>query len=700
MNSVLNDNKPAISDGTEPVLPDEALAVEPSAQPDVNSQTTGNASPNVALRGDAEELVIIGNGMVGYRVCQQLVERGAHQRFRITVLGEEPRPAYDRVNLTEYLRGRDEGRLQLAPREWYASHGITLHLGDPATALDRSRREVATRAGRVIHYDQLVFATGSAPFVPRIEGVDSAGVFVYRSIEDLQRIRERAAGRGRAAVIGGGLLGLEAARALMELGLRVHVIEQATGLMPQQLDPANAAMLHERARSLHVQLHLSTQVQSIAAGADVLRIHLSGNRLIEVDLVVVAAGIRPRDELARAAGLEVGVAGGGVIVDDRLRSSDARIYAVGECARHRGRIYGLAAPGFHMAGVLAANLTGGAQTFEQPDESTRLKMLGVDLAVLGDYRDARQSVSWTSTGRRRQLLLDEGRLVGAVVIGEWAETARIQEAVEARRRVSRRRVDRFRRTGDLWPEESVEPIVQWRDEAIVCNCMRVTCGSLRSGISAGCASAEALSKHTGAATVCGSCKPLIAQLLGSPSRPETVAGSRALLLISIAALGLALLIALLRPLPFADSVLSVWHGVDVLWRDAVWKQITGYTLLGLTVLGLSLSLRKRIRRFKFGSFGHWRVLHSALGATGLVGLVAHTGLRLGSGLNFALMCCFLGVNVTGAANGIAAALESRGSPIWSRRGRQWRPWLTWGHIVFFWPLPVLIAFHILSVYYF
>src|SRR5579871_2759630 len=326
-------------------------------------------------------VVVIGNGMVGHRFCEKLRAAG---EFRIVVFGEEPRPAYDRVHLSEYFAGKSAADLALPMTGWFGDEEIVLHLGDPIREIDRQQQLVHSMKGVAQHYDYLVLATGSSSFVPDINGIEKEGVFVYRTIDDLDRIKAYAANARSGAVMGGGLLGLEAAKALLDLGIpQPHVIEFAPRLMPRQIDSAGSLALEASLRKLGLQLHLNKVTQSIEGNGKVESLQFADESRLAVDMLVISAGIRPRDELARLAGLSVGTRGG-ILVNEKLQTSDKQIYAIGECALSQGMIYGLVAPGYEMADVVATNLLGGHKTFTGWDMSTKLKLIGVDVASFGD----------------------------------------------------------------------------------------------------------------------------------------------------------------------------------------------------------------------------------------------------------------------------------------------------------------------------
>ena len=312
----------------------------------------------IATESQRKTVVVIGNGMVGHRFCERLAAYDVDREFEVVTFCEEPRPAYDRVNLTKYFERRDAEHLKLACPTWYAENGITLHVGDRATAIDRERRVVVSQQGREVDYDTVVLATGSAPFVPEVPGVDKKGVFVYRTIEDLERILAYAGKSASAAVIGGGLLGLEAAKAVRDLGLETHVVEFAPRLMPRQVDDAGSKTLLEKIEEHERpgppgQEHARVPRQRQGRGPGVRRRRRSSTSTWSSSRRASGPATSwPATAASRSASR------GGVVVDDTLRTSDPDILAIGEVAWHRGMVYGLVAPGYEMADVAAANLDG------------------------------------------------------------------------------------------------------------------------------------------------------------------------------------------------------------------------------------------------------------------------------------------------------------------------------------------------------
>ncbi|GAA2800107.1 nitrite reductase large subunit NirB [Crossiella cryophila] len=456
-------------------------------------------------------LVVVGNGMVGHRLVQAVRERDLTGAWRIVVLAEEPRPAYDRVALSSYVDSWDELALRLPGAEFDGDEQVELCLGDPATALDTVARTVITASGRVLAYDALVLATGSAPFVPPVPGHDLPGCFVYRTIADLDEIRAAAKDVGSGVVVGGGLLGLEAANVLRGLGLTTAVVELAPRLMPVQVDEGGGALLRRQIESLGITVHCGVSVQSVEPG---LRLALSDGGALETGLLVFSAGIRPRDQLARTAGLGVGQRGG-IVVDSSCRTTASDVYAIGECALAGGQVYGLVGPGYAMAEVVADRLLGGAAEFTGADTATKLKLLGVDVASFGDAHATAANAlevvhSDPVSGRYQKLVIsdDASTLLGGVLVGDASAYALLRPLV-----------------GRPLPGEpgallagpgagAGVGISAMPDDAQVCSCHAVTKAQIRCAITeSGCADVPALKSCTKAGTGCGSCVPMLKQLL-------------------------------------------------------------------------------------------------------------------------------------------------------------------------------------------
>ncbi len=326
-------------------------------------------------------VVVIGNGMVGHHFVEQIMHDG---NYSVTVIGAETRPAYDRVHLSDIFGGSSYQDLALATREAYDAAGIQSIFGEAVTAIDRNHKTVTTALGRSFPYDKLIIATGSYPFVPPVPGHDHKHCFVYRTIDDLGNIRAAAKQSKRGVVVGGGLLGLEAANALRNLGLETHVVQFSPQLMDAQTDPEGAAILRNKIEELGIVVHTSKNTLKIVDKKNgSLEMQFADEGTLNTDMIVFSAGVRPDDQLARDAGLNVGERGG-IVIDYHCRTSDTDIFAIGECALWGGKLFGLVAPGYQMAKVAADALKGGELCFNGADMSTKLKLLGVDVGSIGD----------------------------------------------------------------------------------------------------------------------------------------------------------------------------------------------------------------------------------------------------------------------------------------------------------------------------
>jgi nitrite reductase (NADH) large subunit len=480
-------------------------------------------------------LVVVGNGMVGHRFVESLEASGHASEFEVTVLGEESRPAYDRVNLSRFFEGGDATTLALASPAKYAEAGIHLVLGDPVASVDRRAKRIQTRGGFTLDYDKLVLATGSAPFVPPIEGRGAPGCFVYRTIEDLEAIAAAAASASVGTVIGGGLLGLEAANALRNLGLETHVVEISPRLMPVQVDDMGGAILRRRIEALGVAVHVGTSAKRILIddGGRVAGVQFTDGGELRSSLVVFSAGIRPRDEIGRACGLKL-ASRGGIEVDARCHTSDSDILAIGECASWDGRTYGLVAPGYKMADVAAADLTGAAGgQLGHFDMSTKLKLLGVDVASFGDAFGLEAGAHTLClidnvAGVYKQLVVsaDKERLLGGILVGDASAYGQLVAMVQSKAALP------------VKVEALIAPPAEGASAglgvntlpaaALICSCNNVDKATICSAIAGGAHAILALKGCTKAGTSCGSCVPLLGEILKAELKRAGVAVNQSL----------------------------------------------------------------------------------------------------------------------------------------------------------------------------
>ncbi|MEZ4267500.1 MAG: nitrite reductase large subunit NirB [Myxococcota bacterium] len=468
-----------------------------------------------------KRLVLAGHGMVGQKLLEMWAKADTAGQWAVTVLCEEPRPAYDRVHLSEVFAGRDADTLALAAPDFFDEHGIDARIGVRAVAIDRAARTVTDSSGALHPYDALVLATGSSAFVPPVPGADAPGCFAYRTIEDLEAIRAHAAGRTRGVVVGGGLLGLEAAQALLNLGLQADVVELAPRLMAVQLDATGGDLLARMVSALGVGVHTDRRTESIVpTGTGGLRLNFAGGDTLDTELVVFSAGIRPRDELARAAGLAIG-ARGGVEIDDACRTSDPAIFAIGECAAWRGQTFGLVAPGYAMARVVADALTAdGEARFEGADMSTKLKLLGVEVASFGDAHaqtPGALTYAWRDEARSvyKKIVVDpEGaRLVGGLLLGDASEYDGLVHVLRSGATLPPDPSDLILPARSGAERPSIGGPETMAESALICSCNNVEKGAICRAVDAGHVELADIKRETCAGTGCGGCVPLVGKLL-------------------------------------------------------------------------------------------------------------------------------------------------------------------------------------------
>lgn len=476
-----------------------------------------------------KKIVVVGNGMVGYKFCEKLISKDVSKSFDLVVFGEESRPAYDRVHLSEYFAGKTAEDLTMAPSSWYKENGITLYLSDPVVDINREEKMVRSHHGIIENYDYLVLATGSAAFVPPIPGVEKDGVFVYRTIEDLDLMQSHAKKAKKGAVIGGGLLGLEAAKALLDLGLEeTHVIEFAPRLMPRQIDEAGSKTLQSKLEALGLQIHLSKNTQEIAGNGVIESMKFADGSVLEVDMLVISAGIKPRDEVAKIAGLEVGTRGG-IIVNDKLQTSDPNIFAIGECALAHQMIYGLVAPGYEMAEVVATSIVGGEKEFKPFDMSTKLKLIGIDVASFGDafiQEPNAQTIVFENTAKgiyKRINISNDGKyLLGGILVGDAEQYNMLLQNTKNKVLLPADPEDLMlgSRGGG---EHASSGVMALPDEALICSCEAVTKGNIcHEIIENKVTTLDGIKKCTKAGTGCGGCVPMVKDLINETMKSQGV----------------------------------------------------------------------------------------------------------------------------------------------------------------------------------
>jgi nitrite reductase (NADH) large subunit len=465
-----------------------------------------------------KRVIVVGNGMVGYKFCEKL--RNLSSAIEIIVYGEEPRPAYDRVHLSSYFSGATAEDLLMAPSSWYTENNITLHVSELVTDIDRTAKTIKTHTGRTDHYDYLVLATGSSAFVPQLDGVERHGVFVYRTIEDLVQITDYSKKVKRGAVMGGGLLGLEAAKALLDLGLETHVIEFAPRLMPRQIDGDGSEVLAHKLSQLNIKIHTGKNTKSIEGNGKLEGLLFADGSKLDVEMLVISAGIRPRDELAKVAGLNVH-ARGGILVDNFLRTKDENIFAIGEAAVYNNMVYGLVAPGYEMADIVARQLVDDfSKQFTGFDMSTKLKLIGIDVASFGDalgetpgsipiaFKDKR-----TGTYKRINISEDGKHLLGGILVGDASQYNMLHQMV-ANKMPLPEQPESLVGIGGKASADEAAGIKSLPDTAQICSCENISKGQLACQITEhGATTLNDLKKSTKACTGCGGCTPMVQDIL-------------------------------------------------------------------------------------------------------------------------------------------------------------------------------------------
>lgn len=469
-----------------------------------------------------QKLVVIGNGMAGARCVEEILARGGADRFEIAMIGDEPYGNYNRILLSDVLNGsHDESEIFLNPLAWYTEHGIRLHAGVRAASILRSARQVLLDNGLSEPYDQLIIATGSLPFVPPIEGLRLSdgsfkpGVFVFRSLDDCRKISRYAMGKTKGAVIGGGLLGLEAARGLQNFALEVHVIHLAPHLMNAQLDTQAGAILRNTLEQLGISVHCGMNTRAVLGDDRVTGLVFNDGSRLACDVCVISAGIKPNVELALRAGLTVER---GIVVNDQMRTEDdPAIHALGECAQHRGQVYGLVAPLWEQAKVLADQLTGvdPSAAYHGSKIATRLKVMGVEVASMGltePTHEGDEVVQFTEPkkGTYKKLIIRDGRLLGSILLGDISKSAYLMQAFGQNTPLPEERLSLL---FDIGAPSARVTFEEMPAEMQVCNCNGVSKGALVECVRLGKRTAKSVMEATRAGMGCGACKAMVGEIV-------------------------------------------------------------------------------------------------------------------------------------------------------------------------------------------
>jgi len=646
-------------------------------------------------------IVIVGNGPVGIKTAQLLLKKANDQAVihsppnfeGLLIFGEEHRAPYNRVQLSLYLAGKISESDLGNPITRKTEHPIKECLGRKVIAIDRKNKIVTDNLGGRVKYSKLILATGSNAKIPEVCNLNIKNVHLFRTFEHTKSIIKLKKTSQHFYIIGSGSLGLETAVALKNKHNHV-TIESRNYLFHRDLGDVAQQVLCNYLNNRGININFNDPLKNIKGTEKVSSVELTSGKNIPVDCLIFCVGITPETTLARRSDLDINK---GILVNEHMLTVDPNIYAIGECSEYKKQTYGIVAPGFMQAETCVEHIYGNSKKFENQNIPIQAKFSDYSTACYGKIV-VEDSVSYTfmdqTNQRYRQLIVKDGQIVGAIVLGSWVEESNIKIAIAEKNHTEIKSFKRFEKTGLLFDQES--PVKQLPKNYVVCLCENITRGELSEALQSGCRTFASLSEKTRAGTVCGSCQPMILNLLDTPAPNLVMRHQKAILVTSILSITSVFFIFLFFPTKLANTVELSWS-LEKLWFDNFWKQVSGYNLLGLCVIAVALSARKRIKKFRLGHVDGWRYAHSIIGYAALLILMIHTGLRLGNNLNFALMVVFLSATLMGSLVGVFMAKSHHWSDF---KLRQYRLWLSRLHHTILWMLLPLLSFHILSVYYF
>lgn len=650
-----------------------------------------STAAQIVTNNTRTKVAVIGNGPVGVHFVNQLIK--TNFCGQITIFGEESCQPYNRVLLSSFLCG--EVTLEAIQNPVSPYDGLIQQVNCKVIQISPAEKRIKDQYQQWHSYDQLVIATGSSPYIPSVKGINLTGVYCFRDMRDTLALFARRTRSRHTVVIGGGLLGLETAKSMLKYSTKVTVVQHTPTLMNRQLDEQASQYIKQFAEQAGIEFMLNDRLLSIDGGDRVESVQLKNGSTILCDTVIFATGITPNTHLAIDAKINIRK---GIQVDQSLRTNHQDIYAIGECADFEGQVFGLVSPGLEQASILAANIAGEHQTYAGSTLMTELKVLGIAVFSMGKVSDefANQvSESWTYKKQEstyRRVFIQQGKIVGAVAIGPWSEIKALQQAIVSKKTLWIWHKLRFTRTGLIFNQDSSD-INCLPDSTIICNCQQVNLGAIKSCIKESSTDFASLQAKLGVAKVCGTCKPLVEQTLQLPVQKLPL--KTYLLVAAFCALLIALSLLFLPSIAATTSVQQV--SLNWLWTESLARQISGFSILTLTVFSFLLSLKKRSSLFKWMTFDFWRGTHVTLTALALMLLFIHTGISFGQGLNRWLIINFVAIALVGIGSACIASIEGKViSPAIKKIKRS----LVMAHIITFWPLPILLTYHVLSVYYF
>lgn len=644
-------------------------------------------------------IVIIGAGPAGVHAAREFLRLSP--KTKLVMYGSEPWQPYNRVRLSDLLAGEiewDEISNDLTVPE---NSEAFVKINTPIVQIDKANKCVIDVYGNQQPYANLILAVGSRARRADAKAKTSLyGVYTYRDVDDAQDLMTHVVQSSNTVVVGGGVLGVEVAFALKTQNptTEVTIIHKNDRLINRQLDVYASAFLLKQVHKAGIKVYFNSEIDEFIGDTEIKSLRLRNGDLVLCDNLVSCAGIVANTNLAADAGIETRR---GIKVNNYLQTSDPFIYAVGECAEHMGKTYGLIGPGIEQASIAAKNiLYNNVDEYTGSAQSMRVKVKHMPVFSLEENKLDKQGLKRLifeddQAVKFRELLLKKGRLVGATALGEWPEIAQVQEAIDNKMYVWPWHRFYFSRTGSLWPESGFTDPNCWSDSTMVCTCGAVSRGEVREALKEGCNSVQKISERTGAALGCGTCRPILAMLLGTKAEPLSAALTVPLfffmLLTCLFSFGF-----LLPPFSFLSSIQQQSFLYDLLF-DNGWQQVTGYSVLTLMVFSFVLSINKRWNCLQFASFYFWRVMHVMFLALSIAVLLVHTNFSLGENFNFQFIVFYFITMSSGLILGGLVIME-RG--FWGALCRNFRAYLARVHIILVWVLSGMLLSHIISVYYF
>lgn len=650
---------------------------------------------NKPCNRDANRLpiVIIGNGPVGIKAANLILETTSD--LDVIIFGEEKSKPYNRVQLSLFLAGKvTEAQLDNSI-DSCENNRITEYLGRRVINIDRESKTVIDDSGATTQYSKLILALGAHPTVPKLKNTHIQGVHQFRTIDGTNELLKSKKSCKNIYIVGSGPLGLEAAFAMKQPNNNV-TLQVRNQLLGNYFNDDAQQVLIDYIAASGIKISFRNSIKKIIGTDAVTAIETENGEQVDCDCLIFCTGIAPNVSLAKKIGLETSH---GIIVDKYTRTSDESIYAIGDCSEFREKTFGVVSPGFKQAKSCVEHIAGHLHEFQEELPHVQVKFNDYTTAYYGEM-DVNNGEFYSYTNRLkgiyRKLILKDNRLVGVILIGNWEEENEIKIAVNENRKFRAKALTKFEETGLLINKPQELQVKNLPEDYVVCLCQNVTKGELSNAMKSGCRTIETLGESTKAGTVCGSCKPLLANLLDKPAPNLVMRHQKEIFVASIISIVLILLTVFFEPLSVTQSVQMEWH-LEKLWFDNFWKQVSGFTLLGLCLIACALVLRKRLKKFNFGHVDTWRYAHSIIGIIALFILMIHTGVRMGANLNFILMSVFLAATMTGSLVGVFMSKNHH----WSdHKLRQHRFWWSRVHYTLLWMLLPLLIFHILSAYYF